>query len=98
MVTKCAGEPTAQTNQSTLQQGKIIVHHSCKSMISDHKVVLKLDEETDPIQNDQDPEADSEEEHVADEPGAGGEYAETNPVSTFSTARRAEKEEEKEEA
>jgi hypothetical protein len=67
-------------------------------MISDHKVVVKMDEETDPTHNDQDPEADSEEEHVADEPGAGGEHAETNPVSTFSTARRPEKEEEKEEA
>ncbi|KAF8560126.1 peptidase M24A methionine aminopeptidase [Imleria badia] len=34
-----------------------------------------MDEETDPTQNDQNPEADSEEEHhVADEPGTGGEH------------------------
>lgn len=41
-------------------------------MIStDPKVIVKLDE-TDPVRKD--PEADSEEEHVADEPGAGGEH------------------------
>ncbi|KAF8445685.1 peptidase M24A methionine aminopeptidase [Boletus edulis BED1] len=40
-------------------------------MISDPIVTPKVDDETDQIQNDQDPEGDSEEEHVADEPGAG---------------------------
>ncbi|KAH0838097.1 peptidase M24, structural domain-containing protein [Lanmaoa asiatica] len=41
-------------------------------MISDPKIIVKVDEETDLTQNDPDPEADSEEEHVADEPGVGG--------------------------
>lgn len=51
-------------------------------MISDPKVIVKVDEETDPVQNDQNPEGESEEEHVADEPGAAGEHAvETNLVS-----------------
>ncbi|KAG9314142.1 peptidase M24A methionine aminopeptidase [Chiua virens] len=41
-------------------------------MISDPKVTNKPDEEIDPIHNDQDPEADSEEEHVVDEPDTAG--------------------------
>lgn len=70
-------------------------------MISNPKPVANVDAETDPIQNNQDPEADSEEEHVADEPGAGGEHVDivgANFVSAFSTAQRPGKiEEEKEE-
>ncbi|KAN0100402.1 Peptidase M24, structural domain containing protein [Tylopilus felleus] len=41
-------------------------------MISDPKDIVKMDEQTDPVQNSQDAEADSEEEHAADEPGAEG--------------------------
>lgn len=51
-------------------------------MISDPKVIVTVDE-TDPVQNDQDTEAESEEEHVADVPGAGGEHIETNLVVNF---------------
>lgn len=54
-------------------------------MISDPKVLVKMDEEMDPIQNDQNPEADSEEELVADEPGTGGEHAAASSLSTFFT-------------
>lgn len=50
-------------------------------MISDPGVIVKVDEETNPAQNDQDPEGESEEEHVVDEPGAAGEDAEINLVS-----------------
>lgn len=68
-------------------------------MISDPGVIVKVDEETNPAQNDRDPEGESEEEHVADEPGAAGEHAEINLVVVTSwTASRPEKEEEKEEA
>jgi len=67
-------------------------------MISDPKVIVGMDEVTDPIQNDQDPEADSEEEHVTNEPGAGGEHPGTSPMSTFLTAGRSEEKEKEEKA
>lgn len=85
--------PLQRPNTGDLQLGLA----SC-SMISDPKLTVKVDVEIDQAQNDQDPEADSEEEHVADEPGIGGEHAETNFVSSSWTAQRPGKEEEKEEA
>lgn len=42
-------------------------------MISDPKVIAKMDEEKNTNQDDQDLEAESEEEHVGDEPSAGSE-------------------------
>lgn len=76
----------------------VIWYRPCGSMISDPKVIVGMDEVTDPIQNDQDPEADSEEEHITNESGAGGEHPGTGPMSAFSTAKRSEEEEKEEKA
>lgn len=89
----CEQARTRQTNSRKLPSSV-----TRPSMISDPKDIVKMDEQTDPVQNSQDAEADSEEEHAADEPGAEGEHADTNTVPIYSTAPRPETKEEKEEA